>query len=236
MTDNKKITICACSSRTFIPAVEVARLTAALRRNGYEVTLHPDLCEATQNKSDDLCTADCVVGCYSRAMSALYAAAGKPQPTFIELREHTADHVMDELLLADRNIAAEQQDAALEEIMALPKKIGTDAWFPTLESDKCVNCGKCHDFCLFGVYDKVDGKVRVVAPENCKNNCPACARICPVGAIIFPKYDKAPINGGEQMEEGTIKIDMEAVYADALRTRLAHRRASVMLLKNNKKQ
>lgn len=235
MTNNKTITICACSSRTFIPTVEVARLAAVLRNNGYEVTIHPDLCEAAQHKSDDLCASDCVVGCYSRAMSALYTAAEKPQPTFIELREHTADYVLEQLQIAEREATAEEQDLALQEITALPKKIGTDAWYPVLETEKCVNCGKCHDFCLFGVYDKVDGKVKVVAPENCKNNCPACARICPVGAIIFPKYDKAPINGGEQMEEGTIKIDMEAVYADALRTRLAHRRASVMLLKNQKK-
>lgn len=235
MTNNRKITICACSSRSFIPTVEVARLAAVLRNNGYEVSIHPDLCEAAEHKSDDLCAAGCVVGCYSRAMSALYAAAEKPQPTFIELREHTADYVLEQLQVAEHKATAEEQDAALQEIMALPKKIGTDAWYPVLETDKCVNCGKCHDFCLFGVYDKVDGKVKVIAPENCKNNCPACARICPVGAIIFPKYDKAPINGGEQMEEGTIKIDMEAVYADALRTRLAHRRASVMLLKNQKK-
>lgn len=235
MTNNRKITICACSSRSFIPTVEVARLAAVLRNNGYEVSIHPDLCEAAEHKSDDLCAAGCVVGCYSRAMSALYAAAEKPQPTFIELREHTADYVLEQLQITEREATTEEQDLALQEITALPKKIGTDAWYPVLETDKCVNCGKCHDFCLFGVYDKVDGKVKVIAPANCKNNCPACARICPVGAIIFPKYDKAPINGGEQMEEGTIKIDMEAVYADALRTRLAHRRASVMLLKNQKK-
>ena len=230
----KKITICACSSRTFIPSVEVARLLVVLRREGFEVMLHADLCEAAQLKSDELCNADCVVGCYTRAMQALYDSAEKSAPKLVAIREHTADYVLNELAVTNRDVTEQECEAALQEVLALPKKVAEDAWYPVLEKDKCLNCGKCHDFCLFGVYDIKDGKVRVVAPANCKNNCPACARICPAGAIIFPKYDKAPINGGEQMEEGTIKVDMEAVYADALRTRLALRRASVMLLKDKK--
>ena len=32
-------------------------------------------------------------------------------------------------------------------------------------------------------------------------NCPACARVCPYGAIIFPKYGESPINGDEISEQ-----------------------------------
>ena len=35
-------------------------------------------------------------------------------------------------------------------------------------------------------------------------------------------------------EDGAIKLDMESMYADALRSRLAQRRASVMLFKDKK--
>ena len=38
-------------------------------------------------------------------------------------------------------------------------------------------------------------------PANCKTNCPACARICPQVAIIFPKHKTSPINGDEVTPE-----------------------------------
>jgi len=69
-------------------------------------------------------------------------------------------------------------------------------WYPVLDRQVCVDCGKCFDFCLFGVYSQDDGVVTVRNPRNCKNNCPACARVCPVNAVIFPKFGRAPINGG----------------------------------------
>jgi ferredoxin len=50
-------------------------------------------------------------------------------------------------------------------------------------------------FCPFGVYAADAGKVTVVRPRQCKDNCPACARICPELAIIFPKVADRPING-----------------------------------------
>ncbi len=74
-------------------------------------------------------------------------------------------------------------------------------WFPVIDYDRCNECGACIDFCLFGVYQKNNtGKIAVANPGNCKDNCPACARVCPHQAVIFPKYDKAPINGGEDKD------------------------------------
>ena len=55
--------------------------------------------------------------------------------------------------------------------------------------------------------------------------------MCPNKAIIFPKYEKSPINGGLINEELAVSIDAKNVYADTLRARLAQRRASVSFLK-----
>jgi len=88
------------------------------------------------------------------------------------------------------------------------------------------------DFCLFGVYSSENGHIKVVKPENCKNNCPACARICPSRAIIFPKYDKSPINGGLDEEEHFAPDEMDAMYRERLKYKLQQRRESVSLLKN----
>jgi len=62
-------------------------------------------------------------------------------------------------------------------------------WYPVVDYDACQRCGQCADFCLFGVYVLgEDRSVRVAQPDNCKTGCPACARVCPKGAILFPDY------------------------------------------------
>jgi Pyruvate/2-oxoacid:ferredoxin oxidoreductase delta subunit len=68
----------------------------------------------------------------------------------------------------------------------------TDArWYPVVDRARCTNCHHCLQFCLFGVYaEDQNGAVQVANPDGCKPGCPACSRICPHGAIIFPLYAK----------------------------------------------
>jgi Pyruvate/2-oxoacid:ferredoxin oxidoreductase delta subunit len=63
----------------------------------------------------------------------------------------------------------------------------TERWYPVVDESRCTNCQHCLQFCISGVYDTDEtGRVRVVVPDNCKPGCPACARICPNSAIMFP--------------------------------------------------
>lgn len=73
-------------------------------------------------------------------------------------------------------------------------------WYPVVDHETCRRCGQCAGFCLFGVYTLAeDRSVRVDLPDNCKNGCPACARVCPAGAIMFPSYEAdSRIAGWEQ--------------------------------------
>jgi len=64
-------------------------------------------------------------------------------------------------------------------------------WHPVLDYSRCINCGQCLQFCLFGVFAlDEEGVVRATEPDNCKLGCPACSRVCPRGAIMFPLYRK----------------------------------------------
>lgn len=70
-------------------------------------------------------------------------------------------------------------------------------WYPVIDGDRCESCGHCLQFCLFGVYAQDDEQgVTVTQPDNCKPGCPACSRICPNGAIMFPQYDRDPAIAG----------------------------------------
>ncbi len=103
-------------------------------------------------------------------------------------------------------------------------------WFPVIDYQRCTNCMQCLSFCLFDVYGvSADSKIKVQNQSNCKTECPACSRVCPEVAIMFPKYRHSPINGdvvsADDVRREAMKVDISAllggdVYA-ALRDRSA---------------
>jgi NAD-dependent dihydropyrimidine dehydrogenase PreA subunit len=101
-------------------------------------------------------------------------------------------------------------------------------WYPVIDYSRCTNCLECLDFCLFGVYG-VDSLERIVTEnqDQCKKGCPACSRVCPQQAIIFPEYKSAAIAGAETGAVGGLKIDLSRLFggdaADAVGTAVAER-------------
>lgn len=101
-------------------------------------------------------------------------------------------------------------------------------WFPVIDYDRCTNCMQCLSFCLFGVYG-VDGggKIQAQNHDNCKTNCPACSRVCPEAAIMFPKYKSGPINGdvvsAEDLQREKMKIDISALLGGDVYSMLRQR-------------
>ena len=89
-------------------------------------------------------------------------------------------------------------------------------WFPVIDFDRCTNCMQCLSFCLFDVYGTDDDQqIQVQNNDNCKTNCPACSRVCPEAAIMFPKYKSGPINGDvvsdTDLNREKMKIDISAL-------------------------
>ena len=89
-------------------------------------------------------------------------------------------------------------------------------WFPVIDYDRCTNCMQCLSFCLFGVYGvDTQQKIQVQNNDNCKTNCPACSRVCPEAAIMFPKYKAGPINGDvvldADLQREKMKVDISAL-------------------------
>src|SRR5262249_53335011 len=101
-------------------------------------------------------------------------------------------------------------------------------WYPVIDYSRCTNCLECLDFCLFGVYG-VDSLERIVTEnqDQCKKGCPACSRVCPQQAIIFPEYKSAAIAGADTGAVGGLKIDLSRLFGgdvgDALGTAVAER-------------
>ena len=101
-------------------------------------------------------------------------------------------------------------------------------WFPVIDFDRCTNCMQCLTFCLFDVYGvDAEQKITVQNQDNCKTDCPACSRVCPEVAILFPKYGKGPINGDvvrdQDIQREAMKVDISTLLGGdlygSLRTR-----------------
>jgi NAD-dependent dihydropyrimidine dehydrogenase PreA subunit len=101
-------------------------------------------------------------------------------------------------------------------------------WYPVIDYSRCTNCLECLDFCLFGVYG-VDALERLVVEnqDQCKKGCPACSRVCPQSAIMFPEYKSPAIAGADTGAVGALKIDLSKLFggesADALSTAVLER-------------
>lgn len=127
----------------------------------------------------------------------------------------------------DAGKIAEAAEAARAEMGAV-KHGGWKPWFPVIDYDRCTNCMQCLSFCLFGVYG-VDEQHKIQAQnhDNCKTNCPACSRVCPEAAIMFPKYKAGPINGDvvqeSDMGKEKMKVDISALLGGDVYSALRQR-------------
>lgn len=102
-----------------------------------------------------------------------------------------------------------------DEASPILKRIEDNAgrrWYPVIDYSRCTNCMECIDFCLFGVYgvDQLDS-ILVEQPDNCRKGCPACSRVCPENAIIFPQH-KTPGIAGSPEVGASLKIDLSKLF------------------------
>ncbi|MFV0555109.1 MAG: ATP-binding protein [Mangrovibacterium sp.] len=205
---------------------EMARLAAIMADEGWEVNVEADLCrlvEAQPEKMEAIAQTK-IVACHQRTIKSHLDSLGLSSEENINFRSDPLQQILERLGVENSSPSAENQKKYEQMIASLPVETGSDAWYPTLDKDRCTECGKCFDFCLFGVYAKENGVVKVSNPTACKIDCPACARTCPQLAVIFPKYPKSPINGGTELEETFSKEEKDEMYKQRILYKLQQRR------------
>jgi NAD-dependent dihydropyrimidine dehydrogenase PreA subunit len=113
--------------------------------------------------------------------------------------------------------ASEPPAFAPEQLLQAPGR----RWYPVIDYSRCTNCMECIDFCLFGVYG-VDEHARILVEnqDNCKKGCPACSRVCPEHAIMFPDYKTPAIAGAPVGAVAGLKIDLSRLFGGDTRDAL----------------
>lgn len=236
---NKKVIYCNCKGN-IIDTERIEAISNFVSKLNVPVVKLSDLCGVCAKHKDEvknLLKQDdeyMIVACYPRAVKLLLESAGievdgKPVH-FINFRDTDNKAIFNTLQAFVIDSAQSSSYTEIESNTEWP------SWFPTIDYERCTTCGQCADFCLFGVYEKTTDKVVVVNPEGCKNNCPACARICPHTAIVFPKYKQGGAIAGDEAideiaEQQRQRQDMDDILGSdiyqALEQRKAKRRAII---------
>lgn len=228
-----KTLACRCAFSDVIDKTVRRTVLGLLAASEREVEFVDDLC-ALAERHDPLLREVVaeegltIVACRPRAIRWLFERGGStlpPSVRVIDMRALTAEDAAEALgLEAGATVApvdVEPQD---------PPE-GWAPWYPVVDGDRCRRCGQCAAFCLFGVYESdAEGGVRVTNPRNCKNHCPACARICPAGAIIFPKVPESTIDGGDVPDDWKpVRPEEARKPRGGLRQRLVERNRARLL-------
>ena len=87
-------------------------------------------------------------------------------------------------------------------------------WYPIIDFDRCTHCLECLNFCLFGVFGVgTSNEIIIEEPDACRAGCPACSRICPQGAIMFPQHGDPAIAGDANASLESLKLDLSQLFA-----------------------
>ena len=247
MSSSPRILYCHCAYATVLPEAVKNEVLSELSRSGVPFEAVADLCEMSARCDPSLKRfaegeSVRIAACHPRAVKWLFAAAGAPlsyDAEIASMRVESAGAVCGRLLAPHSIVAGAcppngegglRTGSPLQETLARlqSKTTGWKSWFPVIDYARCTNCMQCLSFCLFGVYGVDErSKIQVQNQDQCKTNCPACSRVCPEAAIIFPKHGATPINGGAVTDADTnrerMKVDISSLFGGDIYSLLRER-------------
>ncbi len=230
---SKKVIFCNCSAK-IIGADRLKAISEYLRQMEHPFVEISDLCGCSVDRKSE--TRDLflsagkvlIIACYPRAVKLILEKCGIDHQNlkfdYLNFRESNNDQLFTGINLFFEGNTEKGASSELQANAEWP------SWFPLVDYSRCNSCGQCADFCLFGVYQKLDNKVVVINPRGCKNNCPACGRICPQTAIVFPKYEHAGAIAGadtidEMAEQQRQQLDINTILGSNIYQALEMRKA-----------
>jgi len=242
MSETPRILYCHCANAQVTPLETREAVLRELCASGLPFEAVSDLCERSARRDPLLkrlaSSARLVVAaCHPRTVRCLFAASEatlcEENTQFLNLRTETAEttcNSLREIPCAENNASPQSFETLRDQLKPNPPGLW-NPWAPVIDYDRCTGCMQCLSFCLFGVYGvDAESLLEVRNPEQCKTNCPACSRVCPEAAILFPKHHADAINGGSTPGTGpareAMKVDLSALLGGDIYAQLRERNQS----------
>ncbi len=203
MEDKTCLIYCKCGAGIF-GGEQSEQLTGTLKKYNADVYELHDLCAFSISEKDFLnelgkkYSHKYIIACYPRAIKNMMLQNDIDLGAFevINFREKGTEQIIEKI---NNQIKLPAGNANYK---IKKSKLDVPAWFPVIDKSRCILCGQCSRFCLFGVYKFDKKSLKVVNPLECKDNCPACGRTCPTSAVIFPRMlENSVLSGAEPDEE-----------------------------------
>jgi hypothetical protein len=119
-------------------------------------------------------------------------------------------------------VALAQREVATAAVPAPVEESTRYRWYPVIDYSRCGNCLECLNFCLFGVFGLDESEQLIVEqPDACRDGCPACSRVCPSHAIIFPQHNSPAIAGDSEASPDGFNLDLVQLLGSASVAELA---------------
>ena len=165
-----------------------------------------------------------------------------PEPYLDEIRRIAAEARIQPVQLTNLSLVgatAKLPDALKQPSNGKPRALADESvdrrWYPVIDYARCTNCMECIDFCLFGVYGTdVSDNILVEQPDECRKGCPACSRVCPENAIIFPEHKAPAIAGAPGEGPGGLKIDLSKLFGAPSALEIAAQERDVELVQDGR--
>jgi Pyruvate/2-oxoacid:ferredoxin oxidoreductase delta subunit len=210
MSEPARLLYCHCAHAQATPRAAREAALRELCASGLPLETVADLCICSARHASELRRMAAsgpllIAACAPRAVEHLFAAAQAPlapeTTRFVNLRTASPESIRDTVQALPKTDTVPPSETSFEATWSrletpTPEPDGWTGWAPVIDATRCTNCLQCLSFCLFGVYAAREGTITVREPAQCKPNCPACARVCPEEAILFPKHPAQAIHGG----------------------------------------